>query len=277
LACAEAALNRKSFGGVAGEEVVGFGDELVGSGLARGAKERGKRIAFGDKNEKQIIWSNNAAIIFENNPNVAKPGSEWDRDLEWIKFHSGARIYQQHDPEHDRWIWNYQFKARPGEIFFSKVELSAAQSAPGDFILIEPNVLSWKPSAVNKQWHGYQQVADALGAAGYQVVQFVYGERHKLRGVKLIPTPTMRQALALMTRAKLFIGPEGGGHHAAAAFGLPAVVLFGGFAPPQVLGYDMHVNLTGGATACGSRRKCSHCEKAMQQISVDQVVEAALR
>jgi hypothetical protein len=45
---------------------------------------------------------------------------------------------------------------------------------------------------------------------------------------------------------------EGGMHHAAAAVGVPAVVLFGGFIPPEIMGYKGQISLTGGATACGN-------------------------
>jgi len=54
------------------------------------------------------------------------------------------------------------------------------------------------------------------------------------------------------------------------------VVLFGGFIPPSVTGYAAHANLTGGAEACGSLKPCPHCRKAMEAISVEEVVEEAL-
>jgi ADP-heptose:LPS heptosyltransferase len=79
-----------------------------------------------------------------------------------------------------------------------------------------------------------------------------------------------------LARAKLYIGAEGGLHHAAAALGVPAVVLFGGFIPPLVTGYETHINLTGGAQeACGSLKPCDHCRKAMDAISVEEVAAAA--
>jgi hypothetical protein len=65
-------------------------------------------------------------------------------------------------------------------------------------------------------------------------------------------------------------------HHGAAAMGVPGVVLFGGFIPPQVTGYLMHANLTGGAEACGSLNPCPHCAAAMQAISVDEVLHHAM-
>jgi hypothetical protein len=53
-------------------------------------------------------------------------------------------------------------------------------------------------------------------------------------------------------------------------------VLFGGFIPPQVTGYDLHTNLTGGAEACGHVEPCKHCQRAMANISVDQVKDAII-
>ncbi len=147
-------------------------------------------------------------------------------------------------------------------------------------MLIEPNVELWKPVAINKDWGiaKYQAVADALLAAGHRVVQFQYGDGSILAGVELVKTISFRGGLAIMANAALYIGPEGGLHHGAAAVGVPAVVLFGGFIPPQVTGYDTHTNLTGGTEeACGSLLPCQHCREAMDRIGVDEVLHAADR
>jgi hypothetical protein len=55
------------------------------------------------------------------------------------------------------------------------------------------------------------------------------------------------------------------------------VVLFGGFIPPAVTGYNTHTNLTGGAVACGSFLPCDHCRAAMLNIGVDEAEAAALK
>ena len=83
--------------------------------------------------------------------------------------------------------------------------------------------------------------------------------------------------LAALSGAKLAVLPEGGLHHGAAALGVKAVVLFGGFIPPEVTGYPQcgHINLTGGALACGSIHKCEHCVVAMNSITVDEVLDSA--
>ena len=66
---------------------------------------------------------------------------------------------------------------------------------------------------------------------------------------------------------------EGGVHHTAATVEAKGVVIFGGFIPPEITGYDFHTNLFTGGEACGSRYSCKHCKAAMEAIEVDEVVE----
>src|SRR6185369_14162072 len=85
--------------------LMGLGDQLMATGLARGAHARGKRIAFGDG--RNIIWDANSAAIFRGNPNIARPGSERDRDIEWLPYYKGHRIYNRLGDR--KWIWNLDF------------------------------------------------------------------------------------------------------------------------------------------------------------------------
>lgn len=245
----------------------------MGSGIAKGAQTRGKRIAFGDT--RRIHWRRpHAHEIFAGNPNVAPPGSECASDIEWVRHYSGHRLYAK--PGGGRWLWNYSFKATPGEVFLTPEEKAFAAKVPAGFVLIEPRV---KMTAPNKQWpyKRYIQVAQELIKAGHKVYTPNYhGVQPLVAGVHLLPYGTFRQALALLARASLYIGPEGGLHHGAAAMGTRAVVIFGGFISPRVTGYDAHVNLAS-AEACGNYgRRCHHCEMAMNMITTNQVVQAAL-
>lgn len=247
----------------------------MATGLARGAAGRGRRVAFGDKT--RIIWDQNSEIIFRRNPNVAKPGSERDPDLQWIPFHKGHRMYNRQDGR--RWIWNLEFKAVPGEVFFNPSEIRNGARFGGGFVLMEPDVPTWKSVAPNKDWgrKNYQAVADKLKAEGLRVVQFRYPKSGApLTGVDQLKTLDFRDSLAILKNAALYVGPEGGLHHGAAAVGRPAVVLFGGFIPPSVTGYETHTNLTGGAEACGALHPCGHCRDAMRKISVEEVFCATM-
>ena len=246
---------------------MGIGDQIIGSGMARGAALRRKRVAFGDG--VRIRWDGNSAQIFKNNPNVAPPGSETSSDLEWVHYYKGNRVYNSQG--NGRWIWNYDFKVRPGEMFLDAEEERYA--LPDNLVVVEPNVPN-KKCGPNKQWSvtRFREVVAILQKMGLEVRQFSYGGVNSV--VEGVKTVSFRRAVGLLKKARVAVLPEGGLHHAAAAVGCPAVVLFGGFAPPAVLGYDGHVNLTGGADACGSFVKCPHCLEAMGRITPEEVIEA---
>jgi len=198
-------------------------------------------------------------------------------DVEFIRYHLNHRHYNR--LEGNRLIWNYDFKVQPGEFFFSASEQECGL-APG-FVVIEPNVNRGPDPAtdylINKQWHSYGEVADRLLSEHRRVVQFVYNSTsYRLPGATLIQTPSFRYAATILAHASLFIGPEGGMAHAAAALNVPAVVLFGGWGPPAVLGYDSNTNLTGGETHfCGQLEPCTQCAAAMERIGAGEVYEAA--
>lgn len=255
---------------------MGYGDDIMATGLARGFKARNKRAAFGDGNK--IIWGPWSEEMFRHNPNVAIPGSERDSDIEWVPHYKGARMYNK--LVNGKWVWNYDFKVIPGEFFFTDVERNSVSSLPEKkFILIEPNVPWQKSVAPNKDWgeENYARVAETLIAMGHKVVQFEHkNTRRRIKDSILMRPHSFRQVLAALERASLYIGPEGGLHHGAAAVGTNAVVLFGGFIPPEVVGYAGQICLTGGAKACGNTSPCQHCRQAMNNISVDEVVNSSL-
>lgn len=250
----------------------------MATGIARGAFARGKRIAFGDG--RKIIWGQHCAEIFKGNPNIAGPGSERARDVEWVKFYKGCRTYNKQVK--DRWVWNYDFRPTPGEVFLQDNEKAYGRNGLGS-ILIEPNVPLNKSCAPNKQWpvDRYQEVADSLRHTGHVVSQLIYpGAKHRIVGAKHITTLSFRQALAVLAECRLYIGPEGGLHHGAAAVGVPAVVIFGSWVPPSVTGYETHRNIVARdrfGQGCGLLRRCDHCIQAMDSISIDQVFDAAYR
>lgn len=247
----------------------------MGSGLARGAAARGKRVAFGDG--RRIIWKAECTEIYRHNPNVAPPGSEDAADLEWVEYYPRHRIYTRR-LEHRRW-WNPDWRAPRGEIFFDDAEKRFSQSAGENFILIEPNLPFWKSTSPNKDWgfQRYQKVADLLRADGFEVVQLGYRDigRHQiLSGVRTVKSLSFRHGLSVLSRAAAYLGPEGGLHHGAAAVGTKAVVLFGGFISPQSTGYEMHTNMFTGGEACGSLNPCAHCRAALDAITIEEVCVA---
>lgn len=253
---------------------MGLGDQLIGTGLAKGAAARGKKIAFGDG--RKIMWDHNSEKIFWHNPNIARPEEIGRGDLEWVTFYKGSRIYNRQGD--GRWLWNYDFRVKPGEMYFSELELMRGAQHGRGFIVIEPNVESWKPMAPNKQWgvDKWKALAERL-RPDFDLVQFKYPKAGApLPGVRIVETPDFRSAMATMRQATLYVGCEGGLHHGAAALRRRAVVIFGGFAPPEVTGYQDHINLASGGPACGSFKPCEHCRRAMDEIPIELVYDSVV-
>lgn len=256
---------------------MGYGDNIMATGWARGMAARGRRLALGDG--RQIRWDYLSEEIFQNNPNLARPGEEGRGDLEWLAYYRGNRLYARHDTGAHRWVWNMEFRPPVGEFFFSAEEESFAAQCGRDFVVIEPTVPAHKSCAPNKQWspQRFYEVAKLLRRQDVPLRQF---EGPNLSSAQYLPyaerikTPTFRMAVAALSRARLYVGPEGGLHHAAAALGVPAVVIFGGFIPPQVTGYEGHENVSSSGHACGSLRNCEHCRRAMDEITVDRVMSS---
>src|SRR5262245_8686043 len=216
---------------------MGYGDEIIATGLAKGAYARGKRVAFGDGTTIRS-WKGWAREVFKNNPNIAPPGSEDADDLEWVAHYKGNRMTGKIDSRQNKIIFNPRFQAPVGEFFFDDEEQARAQQyKDGPFIVIEPNVRN--PQHANKDWGfaKYQTVALYFRSAGYRIVQFKsgIGSQYELDGAQLLEKP-FRDAVAILQHAKLYIGCEGAQHHAAAAVGVKAVVLFGGLVPVSLTG-----------------------------------------
>lgn len=265
---------------------MGYGDELIGSGFAKGLAAQGKRMAFGDGTA--IRWTQRAHVIFKNNPNVAPPGSERASDLVWKAHYQGNRCYNRQVEGRWEWIKQPENGITPGELFFDDIEIRWSKVAvPGEtgrrMVLMEPNVPAFKNVRGNKSWPGnrYDEVARAIANAGYFPVQITlprpYGPGYESKFCQKVPNPTdIRHSFALLRRAKLYVGPEGGMHHAAAALGVPAVVIFGGFISPEVTGYPEHVNIFKGGEPCGSLTDCEHCKASLLAISAEEVIEHSL-
>jgi len=252
----------------------------MATGLARGLRDKGKLAAFGDG--KKIVWGPWSEEMFRNNPNIAHPSMAHQSNLVWIPHYKGARLYNVQSFDKTKWIWNYDFRAKPGEFFFDQWERGRIDAAKkggySDFVVIEPNVPWQKSVAPNKDWgfEKFSQLCQRLRLAGVHVVQFIHKNSRRRLPVATIERGNFRDVIGILSLAKLYIGPEGGMHHASAAVGIDAVVLMGGFIPPLVVGYAGHANLTGGAKACGSIQPCTHCMEAINRISVDEVFEAAM-
>lgn len=198
------------------------------------------------------------------NPRIARPGEAGD--FQTLVNGPGVRPYiAAKSPR--RWTWA-DWSAEPGEIYFTEAEKAFGRLSRG-FVIVEPGLKSG--ASPNKAWPHWQTLVDALALPWAQVGP---GGTETLRGVRHIKTSTFRQACAVLAHSQAYVGPEGGLHHAAAAVGRPAAVIFGGYISPSITGYAMHRNLYAGGEPCGMRIPCGHCREAMEQITVEMVAEA---
>ena len=247
---------------------MGYGDELIVSGLARQAQRRDARRVRVLDGRGRARWN----AIWRGNPRFAAPGDSGP--VQTLASAPGQRPYIVRETA-ERWVWR-EFVCPVGEIYLDAAERVFGRAGRGR-VVIEPAL---KPGASpNKQWGARRWVAltDALVRRGVEVVQLGPPGIPLVRGARLIETRDFRAACAVLAQARLAILPEGGLHHAAAALGTPAIVLFGGFVSPRQTGYAHQHNLFTGGEPCGMRRACAHCMQAMARIEVEQVLGEALQ
>jgi ADP-heptose:LPS heptosyltransferase len=73
----------------------------------------------------------------------------------------------------------------------------------------------------------------------------------------------------------MFIGPEGGMMHAAAATNRKAVIVWGGHISPDITGYNFHNNVYNNhpLSPCGIKKVCMHCLEELKKISTEKVIK----
>lgn len=169
------------------------------------------------------------------------------------------------------------------EVHLTEAELAAGRRRLedlGPFVAVEPHT---KDSfTVNKRYglSRWQEVADALKAAGLTLVQVGEGGKPLLDGVKdATELSSIRETAAVLQQADLLVAPEGGLMHLANAVGTRAVIVYGGYVSPKLTGYAENVNLFTDlpCAPCGLRRSCLRGRReCLERIRPAEVCEAAL-
>lgn len=234
---------------------MGMGDDIMATAWARvGHACVGQPVSLGYESP-----------MFEGNPHINVAGPR-------LHGHSpGKRPYIIGRTERG-FIFNPNHRAVKGTIYLTDEERAAAREARellDEFILIEPHVKG-TVSQSNKDW-GWQNWCDLVDAlSGFNLVQLDYG-KELLPEVSSIGSPNFRMACAYLEQASMFVGTDGGLHHAAAALDTPAVVVWGGYSTPEILGYPFQKNIYHGNGGCGSLVECAHCREEMDAIAVEEV------
>jgi ADP-heptose:LPS heptosyltransferase len=244
---------------------MGWGDEIMATAQASQCqKEDSRKVQILDKLGKPR-WH----PMWQNNPRIAKPGEIGD--FQSIVNGSGARPYVNYGrTTKQQWFYTNWKVPCPGEIYFSCREKRFFDRGKG-YWLIEPNIKA--NASPNKQWPYWQDLVKSFDVKWLQLGP--PGSRI-LEGVTHIETHNFRHAISILKSVDAAILPEGGLHHAAAAFGVLSIVIFGGITSPNNTGYDDQINFYDSQhSPCGWRLPCSECQHIMKNITVDEVVAAA--
>lgn len=238
---------------------MGLGDWIMATAQARQLHEVTNRqvVVFDLKGKPQ--WS----PVFDYNPILTRSPF----NAASLLNAPGARPYIA-GKTNEKWIWR-KWKIEPGNLYFVQSELTQANPYAGK-ILVEPNT---KVAGGNKAWlfERWQELVDRNPGHYLQVGSV---DSRKLAGVQFVET-SFRHALAILSVSAGFVGTEGALHHAAAALGKPAVVLWSEFISPEFTGYVSQHNIRHAKGWCGNRQACARCRASMLLISVDEVHEAA--
>ena len=262
---------------------MGYGDDLMITGEVKTLRKSYPNAKFVIGNGNRSWWSD----IFLGNTSVIQ--SDQIKDFQkviWIKNYPGHRPYRIYNlPNHrEKYQWNENHKAERGEIFFSNEELKNVDKifksikseldAKKKMVHIEPNV-KIKKGHINRDW-GFEKWQYVVNELKEKIlfIQTSFGDQKILNNVLNIKNINFRNACAIMSKTDLFIGTEGGMHHAAAALNLNAIVIFGGFINPKITGYEIHKNIyiNDKLSPCGSKYECDHCKKCMNDIKINNVI-----
>ena len=241
---------------------MGYGDEIMVTGqVAELVSRNGQPVCVFDRNNKirrHPMWLNNPNITYEV------------RGSQLLINGPGKRPYVDYKKTtKTRWAYT-NWKVTRGQIYFSEKESKNVKDLIG-MVLIEPNIKT--NASPNKLW-GFDK-CQRLVNSNPQIpwVQIRPQQNKWLKNVREVVTPTFRDAIVKMWGLSAFVSPEGGIHHAAAALGVPGVVIFGEMTSPLNTGYDTHINLTSGNNPCGWRIPCVSCKKVMNSITPELVMK----
>lgn len=243
---------------------MGLGDEIMALGRAERLYEQTGRpvsiLTMTEAPREHEVWRGNPAWIEKGGQRLIDGGGARPYITAW----HGRRA-----------IFNLDYRARAGRIYLTDDDRAACPLEP-PYAIVAPELK--KGASPNKDWGraNWEAVIKDFPCPVYQLLP-----DPKMKPIKgAIPhaTPSLRAALAAIEKAALVLAAEGGTHHMAASFRVPAVVVFGAFVPPTVTGYDFHYNIAVDTDEgyCGRWDECAHCRAALQSIKPEQVREKAI-
>ena len=280
---------------------MGLGDDLMITGFVEQEKNKhqNKQIVIGNLEEKKIYDS----LIYLNNPNIT-PIDKVDRSkpIHFINYHNRNRPYIDYqNSNNNNWKWNMNFSPTPGKLYLSQDEKSKAikilseakehwkknnNSAYKAVIFFESTSTKidhnfFYNKMKNKDWGeaNWKKLILKLKDK-YLIIQSKHKKSKRYKGAYYSSIDfNFREACSIINESDLFLGPEGGFGHVAAALGKKAVLYFGGWIHPKVTGYDFHENIyfDHPTSPCGAVGYiCEHCEEARRSINADYLYDKVI-
>jgi ADP-heptose:LPS heptosyltransferase len=284
---------------------VGFGDEIMATYYAKIEKKKypDRQVVVGNYKTRQALDSR----VFFNNPNISDPKKlDKNKIVHFVDLNNTNRPYIDWErTTMHKYYWNLNHRTMPGELYFDEQEINEAQNAIREavefwkssnsieykgIIFVESSRVEEKSSkhdkkifnkcGKNQNWsHKKWGKTVEILKKNYLIINPTHQNSFTYQNTFSYGC-NFRVACAIMKYCNLYLGPEGGFAHAAAALSKPGVVIYGGWIPPQIIGYDFHENLYVDieGSPCGIRdRECDHCKKCMDLITVDNVINAVER
>jgi ADP-heptose:LPS heptosyltransferase len=155
----------------------------------------------------------------------------------------------------------------------------AWKDRPRPWIIVNRHASSWTP---NKEWPGahWEALIDRLlsWASVIEIGHIPHPNpgRDPERYLSLIGRTSLNQLVASIAAADLHVGPISGPTHIAAAFRVPAVVIYGGYEHPVCTSYEKNINLYSPVPCapCWLRDSCPYGKKCLHQITPADVEDA---
>lgn len=270
---------------------MGYGDDLLITTLAAQLKKKfpERQIVIGNSKLGTALYSR----AWDNNPNISDCRNlSKDKPVHLINYNSDNRPYIDYSKStSSKMVWNKNFKPTPGEIYFSKQEIADAKEIiinaknywNKNYIKNYKKIIFLETSSVkmnnfqlsikqqNKDW-GYENWKEFVKKIKkeYLVIHSIHKETRKIDGIFSPKEMNFRTACAILSLSDIFVGPEGGFGHVAAALRKKAVLYFGGWITPEAIGYDFHENIyyDNDQSPCGEiQNLCSHCADARRFIT----------
>ena len=276
---------------------MGYGDDLLITTFASKIKKQypERQIVIGSIKKKHAFHS----IIYENNPNISNCEKlDLKKPIHIIDYHPGNRPYIDYKKStNKKYVWNKKYKAVPGEIYFSEKENLESENIINKAISFWysknkhkfKSIIFFEPSStkldnkqfgikqINKAWSddNWYKLANNLKNQ-YLMIQSTHSHSKIFDGVYAPEKLDFRSACAIMNKSDIYVGLEGGFVQVAGALKKKAVVYYGGWIDPSIIGYDFHENLyyENAFSPCGEYFDiCKHCEDARKSITVEMFLE----